>query len=135
MSTNTDVPEIYQQLQGGQKEMLAHQQLHTLLLHKAVDQLKAIDQKKTPFRLQVPAIANQSGTLQVPFTSCNRGEILTVQNPTAAPLAVELRETNGALVIKVTVPAGDYKALFVPFFDRLVALAGPGMIISGNAYE
>lgn len=145
MATNTDVPEIYTALQGGQREMVQHQQLHTLLLSKVADHLEAIKQKKTPFRVTVPSIQTVGGSANgapaatglsapLPMTGA-RGEILTVQNPTAASLTVDVRERNGATVLKVTVAAGDYKALFVPFFEQLFVFGGAGMILSGNVYE
>lgn len=135
MSTETQIPEIYAALTG-QSDTLRD---HTTMLAGIHQRLEGVPERRTPFRIQVPGAP--ANTLSVALMSANRGEILTLQNPTAAPITVDLVEDNGALgqVLKVTVPANDYKALFIPFFGRLFARApqanGAGMIVSGNVYD
>jgi hypothetical protein len=126
------IPEIYTRLATSNETLCAHAEAQTTLLAGIHKRLEGAPANTVPFRIQVNAIQDKSGTLSVPFLSAYRGEILTVQNPTAAPVTCNLVESNGATVLNVTVAAGDYKALYVPFFDRVFVKLGTGMIISGK---
>lgn len=122
----------------GDPKLIEALHLNTKVLLALHDRMQGIPEKRTPFRIKVPNAVGAGGATALSgaqVVSANRGEILTVQNSTAAPVTLHLIEDVGGDVLNVTIPANDYKALTVPFFGRLFALSGAGVIISGNVFE
>ncbi len=87
--------------------------------------------QKVPFRVVIPSTAATQGAQ---ILSAHRGEILTVSNPTAAPVVLQLVEGDVGQIIQITVPAGGYANFFVPFFGRVFAKQGAALVVSGYVY-
>jgi hypothetical protein len=119
----------------GDPRLIETLELQTRILIALHERVKGIPQERTPFRLMVPSPSGAQTLSGAQLTSAHRGEILTVQNSNAAPATLLLVESEGAIVLNVVIPANDYKSLFVPFFGRLFAKSGAGVIVSGNVFS
>lgn len=112
------------------RQMLQHMEFQTKVSAHEV----ATERKPQDFRLVIPSVGS-GGVL--PITSANRGRIMSVQNPTANPIILTLTDddNSGILVFSAQIAAYGYQNVWVPFFSRLYAKSGAGVIIAGELLQ